>query len=75
MLMLILTWIGAVLGLSLLLIMALGPVIVEIDAKLYERKHEQRRARARMAAWSTSSTTSPRSTASASITAKPATDH
>jgi len=43
MLMLILTWIGAVLGLSLLLIMALGPVIVEADSWWYARRHERRR--------------------------------
>lgn len=42
MLMLILTWTGAALGLSLLLIMALGPAIVEMDARWAERKHEQR---------------------------------
>jgi hypothetical protein len=44
MLMLILTWVGAVLALSLILIMALGPVVVEIDSWWYERKHNQRRA-------------------------------
>jgi hypothetical protein len=48
--MLILTWTGAVLGLSLLLIMALGPAIVEIDARLYERRHEKRRRRVTAAA-------------------------
>ena len=37
--MLILTWTGAVLGLSLLLIMALGPLIVELDSRRYERRH------------------------------------
>lgn len=42
--MLILTWIGAVLALSLLLIMALGPAIVEIDSWWYERKHAKRLA-------------------------------
>lgn len=41
--MLILTWIGAVLGLGLLLLMALGPVIVEVDSWWYERRHERRR--------------------------------
>jgi hypothetical protein len=44
MLMLILTWIGAVLGVAVLLVMALGPVIVEVDARLYERRHARRRA-------------------------------
>lgn len=43
--MLILTWIGAVLGISVLLIMALGPVIVEVDSWWYERQHNKRRAR------------------------------
>jgi hypothetical protein len=34
----ILVWTGAVLGVSLLLVMALGPVIVEVDSWWYERK-------------------------------------
>jgi hypothetical protein len=34
----ILMWTGAVLGVSLLLVMALGPVIVEVDSWWYERK-------------------------------------
>ncbi|SDC75342.1 hypothetical protein [Actinokineospora iranica] len=40
----VLVWVGVVLGIGLLLVMALGPVIVEMDANHYERKHEQRRA-------------------------------
>lgn len=34
----VLVWIGVVLALGLLLTMALGPVIVQLDSKLYERK-------------------------------------
>ena len=34
----ILVWSGAVVGISLLLVMALGPVIVEVDSWWYERK-------------------------------------
>ncbi|MGQ0840514.1 hypothetical protein [Actinokineospora sp.] len=40
----VLVWIGIVLGLGLLLVMAIGPVIVDLDAKLYERKHNRTRA-------------------------------
>jgi hypothetical protein len=43
MLMLLLTWTGAVLGLTVLLLLALGPVIVEIDARLYEKRRLSRR--------------------------------
>lgn len=35
----ILVWGGAVVGVSVLLLMALGPVIVEVDSWWYERKH------------------------------------
>jgi hypothetical protein len=35
----ILAWSGAVVGVSVLLLMALGPVIVEVDSWWYERKH------------------------------------
>lgn len=38
----ILVWTGAVLGISVLLLMALGPVIVEVDSWFYERKHGRR---------------------------------
>jgi uncharacterized Tic20 family protein len=38
----ILVWTGAVLGLMVLLLMALGPVIVEVDSWWYERKHNRR---------------------------------
>ncbi|HEX6357535.1 hypothetical protein [Actinophytocola sp.] len=34
----ILVWTGAVLGFSVLLLMALGPIIVEADSWWYERK-------------------------------------
>lgn len=43
----ILVWTGAVLALGLLLVMALGPVIVEFDAWRYERRRARRRAAAR----------------------------
>jgi hypothetical protein len=45
MLLLILSWTGAVLAVSLLLLMALGPVIVDIDSWWYERQHNKRPAR------------------------------
>ena len=35
----ILAWSGAVVGVSVLLLMALGPVIVEVDSWWYERRH------------------------------------
>jgi hypothetical protein len=38
----ILVWSGAVVGLAVLLLMALGPVIVEVDSWWYERKHNRR---------------------------------
>jgi uncharacterized Tic20 family protein len=38
----IMVWVGAVLGFVLLLVMALGPVIVELDSWWYERKHNRR---------------------------------
>jgi uncharacterized Tic20 family protein len=40
----ILVWTGAVLGFTLLLVMALGPVIVEVDSWWFERK-QNRKAR------------------------------
>jgi hypothetical protein len=46
MLMLVLTWIGMVLGVTLLMLMALGPVIVELDGWLARRKQDGRRAKA-----------------------------
>jgi hypothetical protein len=36
----ILVWTGAVLAIGLLLVMALGPVIVEVDSWWYERKQK-----------------------------------
>jgi hypothetical protein len=45
MLMLLLTWIGIVLGTTLLLLMALGPVIVELDGWLAQRKLDKRPAK------------------------------
>jgi hypothetical protein len=42
----ILVWTGAVLGISVLLLMALGPVIVEVDSWFYERKHARRASKA-----------------------------
>lgn len=44
---LVLTWIGIVLGTALLLLMALGPVIVEFDSWLAQRARARRRARTR----------------------------
>ncbi len=41
----ILVWSGAVLAIVVLLLMALGPVIVEVDSWWYERRHNRRRAR------------------------------
>jgi hypothetical protein len=35
------TWTGLVLGVSLLLVMALGPLIVSVDGYFYERKHDK----------------------------------
>jgi hypothetical protein len=40
----VLVWSGAVLAIGLLLVMALGPVIVEVDSWWQERKHERARA-------------------------------
>ena len=37
-------WIGVVLALVLLLTMALGPVIVQIDSKLHDRREQRREA-------------------------------
>jgi hypothetical protein len=50
----ILVWAGAVLAIGLLLVMALGPVIVEVDSWWYERKQkvqkgDRRTAQARVA--------------------------
>jgi len=42
----ILVWVGLVLAFGLLLMMAVGPAVVELDAWLYERKH-RRQAEAR----------------------------
>lgn len=39
----VLVWVGAVLAIGLLLVMALGPVIVEVDSWFYERRHENKR--------------------------------
>jgi hypothetical protein len=39
----ILMWIGGVLASGVLLVMALGPVIVEVDSWWYERRHNRRR--------------------------------
>jgi hypothetical protein len=38
----ILVWTGAVLGITVLLVMALGPVIVEVDSWWFERRHNRR---------------------------------
>jgi hypothetical protein len=38
----VLVWAGAVLAIGLLLVMALGPVIVELDSWWYERRHNKK---------------------------------
>lgn len=43
----ILVWVGGVLAVSLLLLMAIGPAIVELDSWWYERKHNRKRVVAR----------------------------
>jgi hypothetical protein len=46
MLMLVLTWIGIALGTTLLLLMALGPVIVEMDGWFAHRRRDRKRVNA-----------------------------
>jgi hypothetical protein len=41
----ILAWSGAVVAIVVLALMALGPVIVEVDSWWYERRHNRRRAK------------------------------
>lgn len=43
----ILVWTGAVLALGLMLVMALGPVIVEVDSWWHERRRARRARRSR----------------------------
>jgi len=43
----VLVWSGIAVAFVVLLLMALGPVIVEIDSWWYERRHNRRRRRAR----------------------------
>ena len=38
----VLVWVGAVLAIGLLLVMALGPVIVELDSWWFERRHNKK---------------------------------
>lgn len=47
----VLVWVGAVLAVGLLLVMALGPVIVELDSWWFEKRHNRklRKAAARKA--------------------------
>lgn len=45
MLLTVLTWIGVALGATLLLLMALGPSIVELDGWLAEHKRDRRQAK------------------------------
>ena len=42
----ILVWIGAVLAIVVLLLMAIGPVIVEVDSWWYARRHRRRARKA-----------------------------
>jgi hypothetical protein len=44
MLMLVLTWIGIAVGATMLLLMALGPIIVELDSLVAQRRRDRRRA-------------------------------
>jgi len=46
----VLVWAGAVMALGLLLVMALGPVIVEIDSWWFERHHDKKAAKKTVAA-------------------------
>ena len=46
MLMLVLTWIGIAVGTTMLLLMALGPAIVELDGMIAHRRRTRRRAQA-----------------------------
>jgi hypothetical protein len=46
----VLVWAGAVLAIGLLLVMALGPVIVEVDSWFYERRARKAAKAARAAA-------------------------
>jgi hypothetical protein len=41
----ILVWAGLVMAMVLLLVMALGPVIVEIDSWFFERRHNRKARR------------------------------
>lgn len=41
----VLIWVGAVLAVGLLLVMALGPAIVELDSWWYERRHARKAVR------------------------------
>jgi hypothetical protein len=43
---LVLTWAGIALGTTLLLLMALGPVIVEMDSWFSQRRRDRKRAKA-----------------------------
>lgn len=43
-------WTGAVVGITVVLVMALGPVIVEIDSWFHERRHARRARKAARAA-------------------------
>jgi hypothetical protein len=45
----ILVWSGAVLAIVVLLLMAVGPVIVELDSWWYARRHKRRQRKASVA--------------------------
>ena len=45
----VLVWVGAVLAIGLLLVMALGPVIVEVDSWWFERRHDKKAAKKKAA--------------------------
>jgi hypothetical protein len=50
----VLVWAGAVLAIGLLLVMALGPVIVEVDSWWFERRHNKKAAKKKAVAVRTS---------------------
>jgi hypothetical protein len=58
----VLVWSGIVVAFVVLLLMALGPVIVEIDSWWYERRHNRRHNRRRRRARKRAAARAPHST-------------
>lgn len=56
----VLVWVGAVLAIGLLLVMALGPLIVEADSWWFERRHNRKVARQKARAVSSAPAVKPR---------------